>query len=193
MTTRITWTRLATASVCFLLQACSGGSAQTDAGLGQESGSDPSRTYAPTMTAIYGEILSGRCAIPFCHLGVAGSPPLFTDPGSSYAALVNAHASGTKCGDAGTGQPAPAMPEPAVEDGGEGGAGGDAGAEEAAASGWILVVPGDPDASLLYRKIERPTPPGLCGDPMPGGGEQPLDDRDIQQIRTWIAQGAKNN
>jgi hypothetical protein len=121
------------------------------------------------MTAIYGEILTGRCAIPFCHLGIAGSPPLFTDQESSYRALVNVHASGTKCGP------------------------GDAGAEEDAGSTPILVVPDQPDASLLYRKIERPTPPGLCGDPMPGGGEQQLDDKDIQQIRDWIAKGAMNN
>jgi hypothetical protein len=179
MTTRITWTRLAAASVCLLVPACSGGSAQPTQDAG---GADPSRTYAPTMTAVYNEILTGRCAIPFCHLGIAGSPPIFTDPDSSYHALVNAHASGTKCG--------PAMPEAGA---GEGGTDGGAGVEGDAQSPWILVVPGDPDASLLYRKIERPTPKDLCGDPMPGGGEQQLEDKDIQQIHDWIAKGAKND
>jgi hypothetical protein len=118
------------------------------------------------MTAIYDQILNSRCAQPFCHLGVAGSPPIFSDKEASYGALVNAPASGMKCADAGA---------------------------DDAGAGWVLVVPGDPDSSLLYRKIESPIPADLCGDPMPGGGQRPLDARDIQQIQQWITQGATDN
>jgi hypothetical protein len=128
------------------------------------------------MTAIYDQILNSRCAQPFCHLGVAGTPPIFTDKEASYLALVNAPASGMKCGGAG------------ASDAGAG----DAGADDAGAV-WVLVVPGNPQSSLLYRKIESPIPADLCGDPMPGGGQRPLDARDIQQIQQWISQGAMDN
>jgi hypothetical protein len=175
------WTPFATIFASLLVQACSGGGAQTTRDAGHDSGSPPPRTYAPTMTAIYDQILNSRCAQPFCHLGVAGSPPIFTDKEASYLALVNAPASGMKCGGAGAG------------DAGAGEAGaGEAGADDAGA-GWVLVVPGDPQSSLLYRKIETPIPADLCGDPMPGGGQRPLDARDIQQIQQWITQGAMDN
>lgn len=152
--------QLATIAVCLLAQACSGGSAQpTDAGAENESSSLPARTYAPTITAIYGEMLNLRCAQPFCHLGAAGSPPIFTNAESSYRALVNVQAHGTLCADAGV----------------------------------DLVVPGHPESSLLVQKVERPSPAGLCGNPMPGAGELPLDDRDLQQIEQWITNGALDN
>lgn len=161
--------RIATAIalVLALTPGCSGSNKETakDAGEPHDGGSEtgaivvPMRSYAPTMTAVYEEILKKTCAQPFCHLGAAGSTPLFSDKDSSYQALVNMLAAGTKCGD----------------------------------SGAVLVVPGDPDASLLYRKIEVPRPSDLCGDPMPGGGGPPLDDGGINQIKTWIEQGAQNN
>jgi hypothetical protein len=99
--TGIKWTPLATAIASLVVQACSGGSAQTtrDAATGHDSGSPPARTYAPTMTAIYDQILNSRCAQPFCHLGGAGTPPILTDKEASYLALVNAPASGMKCAE----------------------------------------------------------------------------------------------
>ncbi|HUS65910.1 MAG TPA: hypothetical protein VMZ28_15265 [Kofleriaceae bacterium] len=47
----------------------------------------------------------------------------------------------------------------------------------------LLVAPGDPDASLLYVKLE-PEPP--CGSQMPLGGE-PLDEVALGCVRDWIA------
>lgn len=51
---------------------------------------------------------------------------------------------------------------------------------------WLLVKPGDPDASLLYVKIATDNPP--IGSRMPLGGA--LSGPDIQAIRNWIAVGA---
>ncbi|MBE0566834.1 MAG: hypothetical protein IH621_12790, partial [Krumholzibacteria bacterium] len=50
------------------------------------------------------------------------------------------------------------------------------------------VVPGDPDASVLYRKL---TGDGGVGDRMPQGGA--LDAADIETVRRWIAEGAHDN
>jgi hypothetical protein len=138
-------------------------STSSDAGTGHDTGSSitSKRTYAPTITAIYNEILTKQCAIPFCHGGAAGSTPQFSSPDDSYQELVNKPASGAKCADAGAG-------------------------------GLLLVVPGQPDMSLLYMKLEQPSPPGLCGDPMPGNGP-PLGPMDLQQIKEWIEMGAENN
>ncbi len=105
MTTRSTRPPRALALSCFLVLGCSGGDGQgsADSGTG-ESGSPSTDTHAPTMSAIYDNILSPRCAVPFCHLGIAGSPPIFSDKESSDSALVNVPARGTKCGgDAGGG------------------------------------------------------------------------------------------
>jgi hypothetical protein len=53
-----------------------------------------------------------------------------------------------------------------------------------------LVVPGDPDASLLYRKLTLHVgDPMLCGGPMPSGSGA-LADRYVTAIRDWIAAGA---
>lgn len=52
-----------------------------------------------------------------------------------------------------------------------------------------LVVPGQPDMSLLLQKV-MPNPP--CGLRMPNGGA-PLSDAQIEMIRSWIAAGAKND
>jgi hypothetical protein len=51
--------------------------------------------------------------------------------------------------------------------------------------GMPLVTPGQPAASLLARKL-RPNPP--CGSQMPFG--EPLSERQIVQIETWIRDGA---
>jgi hypothetical protein len=55
------------------------------------------------------------------------------------------------------------------------------------------VVPGQPAMSILYQKIERPSPSMLCGAAMPGMGKPPLLDSDIARVKEWILLGAKNN
>ena len=51
------------------------------------------------------------------------------------------------------------------------------------------VVPGDPDSSVLHRKLN-----GLSGvdDQMPLGGP-PLPEASLNLIRDWIFEGAKDN
>ena len=57
----------------------------------------------------------------------------------------------------------------------------------AKASGWIMVLPGDPDRSFLMRKMVSP---GLGeGDPMPSAAQQ-LNQYYVDLIATWIANGA---
>jgi hypothetical protein len=56
--------------------------------------------------------------------------------------------------------------------------------------GKTYVVPGQPDASLLYDKISKTTP--ICGMRMPATGTV-LTDPEIATVRAWIAAGAMNN
>lgn len=61
----------------------------------------------------------------------------------------------------------------------------------------LLVVPGEPDGSFLVRKLEGrfsdlPCAPDACGDRMPQRNP-PLDPRQLEIVRNWIAQGAKEN
>jgi hypothetical protein len=53
--------------------------------------------------------------------------------------------------------------------------------------GLVRVVPGDPAASLLYRKISEDAPP--CGSRMPQAAA-PLPPALIALVRDWIAAGA---
>lgn len=52
-----------------------------------------------------------------------------------------------------------------------------------------FVVPGDPDASYVVHKLEGMA---ICGMRMPRG-RTPLTTEQIGTIRTWIAEGARNN
>jgi outer membrane protein assembly factor BamB len=63
-----------------------------------------------------------------------------------------------------------------------------AAASECMASGIPLVTAGQPDMSLLYRKVAAMPP---CGSRMPPTGA--LSDADIGRIRTWIMNGALDN
>jgi hypothetical protein len=47
----------------------------------------------------------------------------------------------------------------------------------------------DPDASLLVQKLEHTQ---ACGAPMPSA-DQKLPAAQLEQVRTWIAQGALDN
>ena len=51
-----------------------------------------------------------------------------------------------------------------------------------------LVVPGDPEASVLYKKIDGS---GAYGTNMPIGGS--LSSTQINTIKQWILEGAQNN
>jgi predicted CxxxxCH...CXXCH cytochrome family protein len=55
-----------------------------------------------------------------------------------------------------------------------------------AAYGEVLVVPGDPEGSLLYRKVSG-TQSGTEGDPMPPNGDLPAV---ATTVRQWITDGA---
>lgn len=57
--------------------------------------------------------------------------------------------------------------------------------------GLVIVVPGDPDASLLFAKVASDTPP--CGARMPRVPGVILDPLQIAQIRQWIMLGARND
>jgi len=52
----------------------------------------------------------------------------------------------------------------------------------------LLVKPGDPDNSVVFKDIARTS----CGDPMPPGGPY-LGTEEIDLVRTRISQGALNN
>ncbi|HEX2679362.1 MAG TPA: hypothetical protein VHM19_22075 [Polyangiales bacterium] len=51
-----------------------------------------------------------------------------------------------------------------------------------------LVIPGDCQNSLLYQKL-NPAATGLCGDPMPLGG-QPVSAAALDAVCMWITMGA---
>jgi hypothetical protein len=57
--------------------------------------------------------------------------------------------------------------------------------------GSIRVVPDDPDASILVRKLEGT--PGTSGQRMPLGGPPYLTSGQMLIIRRWIELGALNN
>jgi hypothetical protein len=57
--------------------------------------------------------------------------------------------------------------------------------------GSTRVIPGDPDNSILIRKLEGS--PGLVGQRMPIGGGPYLTSGQILIIRRWIEEGAQNN
>jgi hypothetical protein len=88
------------AGACGLLLGCSGhgnGSGQEGAGdAGSAPATDGAPTYAPTYTAVYGEVLSQSCALAFCHAGQADYLQI-TSKDEGYRALVNAPAQGPGC------------------------------------------------------------------------------------------------
>lgn len=57
----------------------------------------------------------------------------------------------------------------------------------------LRVKPGDPDNSLLFQVVQANVPDAELGelDQMPVGGQ--LDEADLDQLRRWIEEGAKNN
>jgi len=59
---------------------------------------------------------------------------------------------------------------------------------EASGYNGILIVPEDPDNSVLYKKIDGS---GLFGSNMPPGYN--LTENQVEMFRIWIEEGAKNN
>lgn len=53
-----------------------------------------------------------------------------------------------------------------------------------------MVIPGDADSSVLVMLIEGRADPAIN---MPHGEAQPLYKGEIEKIRLWVEQGAKNN
>jgi hypothetical protein len=95
--------------------ACSSGSppaadppdAATDAPI-EDPG--PPRTYLPTYTAVWNEVLQPTCALVFCHAGTSDFMQLTTKD-LAYPALVGAPASGTYCLPTGLDRVDPGHPE----------------------------------------------------------------------------------
>ena len=102
--------------VALFAQACAGhgsGSLPSSAGRSDDaSASTPDgaqssdartagRSYAPTMTAIYDDVLSLRCAVRFCHIGSTGATPIMSTKDHTYEQLIGVPAAGAKCADAG--------------------------------------------------------------------------------------------
>jgi hypothetical protein len=101
---RLAWFALAASLV--VGTGCSSGSGSNAAADGSAQGESPdggdvdaAPTYAPTFTAIYGEILTPICAGPFCH--GANEFLLMTTREVAYKAMVGVTSSGPKCGDSG--------------------------------------------------------------------------------------------
>jgi len=59
-----------------------------------------------------------------------------------------------------------------------------------ACRGRKRVVPGDPEMSVLYKKIQREAP---CGDPMPPEDGKELSSDQVELVRQWILAGAPND
>ncbi len=57
-----------------------------------------------------------------------------------------------------------------------------------ATSDFSIIFPGNPEASRLVLSIEGRSPY-----PMPPPGRYPLTQNQINAIRTWVKEGAKNN
>jgi len=121
--------------------------------------------------AIYDEILVPSCSTSACHDEVLPAGQLdFVTGGldGAFERLVTdaQRAQGTSCRSGASG---PMAPEP-----GEGAA---------------LIVPGEPDESLILLKVEASDSPEVCGSPMPQLGS-PLNPQRLCALREWIACGA---
>jgi hypothetical protein len=55
-----------------------------------------------------------------------------------------------------------------------------------------LIVPGDAESSFLFMKMKAPNSSTALGSPMPYRVD-PLSDTQVETLRTWIAEGARNN
>jgi hypothetical protein len=114
---RSAWALRACASlVAVLTTACSSATPPSEGGDAADSPFDggdagmAAPTYQPTYSAIWDEILSPRCALPFCHGGSADYLQL-QDKATGYASLVSAPAAGPDCAPTGLLRVHPGDPE----------------------------------------------------------------------------------
>jgi hypothetical protein len=149
------------------LPAC--GSSETQPAAHSDAGAGGAAS-GPTFTRVMREVMTnGRCGGPLCHSSNVAGVHLGSKD-TLYNSLVNKPAEGAKCRAGATGSEA-------------GVASGDGGVQN-----YTIVVPGKPEESLLYLKIDHNPP---CGDPMPVGGT--LTDAQITLVHDWIAAGANND
>jgi hypothetical protein len=145
--------------------AGAGGAGAGGAGMG---GSGSMATFAPTFSAIYQEIIvtTGCNGGPTCHTGPVAGNLMMNTKDEAYTSMVGVAAMGTTL----------------VGDG-----------PDCKDSGMMRVVAGQPDASLLVKKIESSMAmPPPCGSPMPLNPPM-LTPMQIAQVRMWIQMGAMNN
>jgi hypothetical protein len=118
----------------------------------------------PTFSNVYKEIISGSGCNggSLCHGGMVGNLKM-NSKAAAYMALVDVDAMGTNL--------TPMSGKADCKD-----------------SGLKRVVPGDPDNSLIMKKLEGSPP---CGDPMPPTGGLSADK--IQLVHDWIEAGAKDD
>jgi hypothetical protein len=119
-------------------------------------------TYAPTFSAIFSEILSKNTEYSCdspCH--ALTNMRVDVDPKTTYSQIIDVPASGMGLNNT----------------------------PGCGTSGMKLIVPGKPEESLLYLKVQAAPP---CGERMRIGGPY-LNDRELEQIKQWIQMGAQNN
>lgn len=155
--------------------AGAGGMAGGSAGMGGAmagmggSGGSAAMPGAPKWTAIWEEIIqaTGCNGGISCHQGNAAGFLAMPTKEMAYLNLVGKAAMGVNI--------PPSMTPPNCKD-----------------SGMMRVVPGQPDMSLLVKKVEMTMPP--CGNAMPPGNPPMLlPAAQQQQIRQWIMLGAMND
>jgi hypothetical protein len=141
-----------------------GAGANTMAGRGAAAASRPQATFAPTFSAVFKEILANNNA------------------GNCGFGACHGSAAGAENGNLQLLRNDPAAAYQALVS---------VTSVSASCMGMTLVAPGDPRSSLLVLKL-RATPP--CGAQMPiPPVAQPLSEAQIQQIETWIMNGALND
>ncbi|MFK7990278.1 MAG: hypothetical protein AB8I08_29930 [Sandaracinaceae bacterium] len=127
------------------------------------------RCVDPTFADLHEAVLERSCATGACHDADEPSARLdLTDTGGLNA-LLSRLTSGTTAATEGCSEC-------------------QCGDDEAFAS-MPLITPGEPDASLLYRKVE---PERACGGVMPLSGS-PLSAQALCALREWIACGAPSD
>jgi catechol 2,3-dioxygenase-like lactoylglutathione lyase family enzyme len=140
--------------------------AQSQGAAGQSSvaaaAAAPGSPAAPTFSEIYRDLIMAKgCLVGACHGGPAGGLSMRSEE-LAYANLVGVSAMGRSS----LGSHAP----------------------NCADSGLKRVVPGNPDASLLVKKIEHTQP---CGAAMPAESVTIPGELSLR-VRAWIAAGALN-
>lgn len=143
----------------------SGGAAAGAGGGAAGGGAGMGATGAPTFSAIFEEIIAGTGCNggPTCHSGPAAGMLIMNNKAEAYTALIDQPAMGMNLLGGGM---------------------------HCKDSGLKRVVAGQPDMSLLYKKISMTMPP--CGMPMPPSPPL-LTAAQQMQVRTWIMNGAMNN